>query len=187
MIVRVTNRVQNQKPGLQVAGTSKEAKDRKNLSFVSFFLLLPFSLLLPKVAQAEPAQSPPIFQNVTISPRFSPDPITIQGISGGSIPLHRIAGREETPNGPCVGFADEQPDHTLVLTSFFSYLSIQVQSPADTTILVRGPGGSWCNDDVKGKNPGIAGQWLPGTYGVWVGSYQKGRYHPYILQITETH
>lgn len=60
-----------------------------------------------------------------------------------------------------------------------------MQSPKDTTIIVRGPGGIWCNDDFKGKNPGIAGQWLPGTYSIWVGSYDQTKYHPYVLRITE--
>jgi hypothetical protein len=61
-----------------------------------------------------------------------------------------------------------------------------VQSPEDTTIIVRGPGGSWCNDDSQGKNAGIAGEWLAGTYNVWVGSFDKTKSPPYILQITES-
>lgn len=134
-------------------------------------------------AQAQP-EPPPIFQSVTIGPKFSPDPLTVKGISGGSVPGKNIAGRAETANGPCVGFVDEKPDHTLVLTVFFNYLRLMVQSPQDTTIIVRGPGGSWCNDDFEGKNPGIAGQWLAGTYKVWVGSYDKTKHHPYILRIT---
>jgi hypothetical protein len=134
--------------------------------------------------QAQPAPLP-IFENVTIRPKFSPDPIIVQGISGGSVPGKKIAGRAETASGPCVGFVDEKPNHTLVLKAFFNYLRIQVQSPRDTTIIVRGPGGIWCNDDFKGKNPGIAGQWLPGTYSIWVGSYDQTKYHPYVLRITE--
>lgn len=133
--------------------------------------------------QAQP--SPPILENVTISPKFSP-PLILRGISGGVVPGENVAGRAETANGLCVGFVDEKPDHTLVVTDFFKYLGLQVQSPNDTTIIVRGPGGSWCNDDSKEKNPGIAGQWLAGTYSVWVGSYDSTKYHPYILQITET-
>jgi hypothetical protein len=80
---------------------------------------------------------------------------------------------------------DETPDHTIKLNSNFDYLKLQVQSPQDTTIVVKGPGGTWCNDDVNGKNPGISGEWLPGNYQVWVGSYEKDKYFPYTLQITE--
>ncbi len=135
-------------------------------------------------AQAQPI-SPPIFENVSIGKKFSPNPLTVRGISGGSVPGKKVADRAETANGPCVGFVDEQSDHTLVLKDFFNYLSLQVHSPNDTTIIVRGPGGSWCNDDSEGKNPGIAGEWLAGTYKVWVGSFDQTKSYPYILRITE--
>lgn len=108
----------------------------------------------------------------------------IRGISGGSIPAAEIANREMTPNGPCVGLVDEEPDHHIVLTKFFNYLSLEVSSSQDTTLVIRGPGGSWCNDDQEGKNPGIAGQWLKGTYEIWVGSYEEDNYRPYTIKIT---
>lgn len=135
-------------------------------------------------ARAQPAPSP-TSENVTIAPKFSPDPLTVRGISGGSASGENVAGQAETANGPCVGFVDEKPDHTLVIEDFFNYLSLQVQSPEDTTIIVRGPGGTWCNDDSEGKNPGIAGEWLAGTYRVWVGSYDQTKNNPYILRITK--
>ncbi|MCP2728761.1 hypothetical protein [Limnofasciculus baicalensis] len=136
-------------------------------------------------AQSQSAQPQPIFDNVTIGPKFAPDPLTLRGISGGPVSVREIAGRAETATGPCVGFVDRQPDHTVVLTAFFNYLSLEVESPEDTTILIKGPGGSWCNDEFDGKNPGIAGQWLKGTYAIWVGSYDKDKYHPYIIRISE--
>lgn len=142
-------------------------------------------LFVAPSAQSQPAQPQPIFDNVTIRPKFSPDPLTIRGISGGPVSVRQIAGRAETPTGPCVGLADDQPDHTIVLTAFFNYLSLEVESPEDTTILIKGPGGSWCNDDLDGKNPGIAGQWLAGTYRIWVGSYKKEKYHPYTIRISQ--
>ncbi|WP_199333653.1 hypothetical protein [Oculatella sp. FACHB-28] len=137
---------------------------------------------------AQQIQSPviSIFENVTLSPDFSPDPTTIRGISGGPLTASNIAGRTETATGPCAGFVDEQPDHTIQLTEFFSYLSIQVESPEDTTLVVRGPGGSWCNDDYQSNNPGIAGQWLSGDYEVWVGSYNRDSYHPYVIRISDS-
>lgn len=142
-------------------------------------------LFIKTLTQSQPAQAQKIFENVTISPKFSPDPMIIRGISGGSVPASQVAERAETPTGPCVGFVDEPPDHTIVLTAFFDYLSLIVESPQDTTIVISGPGGTWCNDDFQGKNPGIAGQWLPGTYRVWVGSYDKNNYNPYIIRMTE--
>ncbi|NJL11418.1 MAG: hypothetical protein HC908_18215 [Calothrix sp. SM1_7_51] len=126
----------------------------------------------------------PIFGDVTVRPKFS-EPLTVRGMSGGSVSGNQVAGRSDTATGPCTGFVDEKPDHSIVLTSKFDYLKLQVQSPEDTTIIVKGPGGTWCNDEFDQKNPGIVGEWLPGNYNVWVGSYKKNQYLPYTLQITE--
>lgn len=127
----------------------------------------------------------PIFERIAISPSFDPDPLILRGISGGSIPAAQAAGVPETPTGFCTGFVDRQPDHRVTLNQPFSYLSLQIRSLQDTMLVVRGPGGTWCNDDQNGKNPGISGQWLAGTYEVWVGSFQQNEYHPYTLNITE--
>ncbi|MEH2139539.1 hypothetical protein [Nostoc sp.] len=136
-------------------------------------------------AVTDAQEVPTIFGDVTIGPQFSPDPLTVRGMSGGSIPGSKVGGRGETATGPCTGFVDETPDHTLALTSKFDYLKLQVQSPEDTTIVIKGPGGTWCNDDFDGKNAGMIGEWLPGSYQIWVGSYEKGKYLPYTLKITE--
>ncbi|MEA5618062.1 hypothetical protein VB711_09465 [Cronbergia sp. UHCC 0137] len=129
---------------------------------------------------------PAIFGDVTISKKFSPDPFIVRGMSGGSVPSSQVAGTKETrPTGACTGFVDEAPDHTLELGSKFDYLKLQVESPADTIMIVKGPGGTWCNDDFDGKNPGIVGEWLRGVYQIWIGSYNQGKYIPYTLKITE--
>lgn len=127
-----------------------------------------------------------IFENVRLSPQFTPDPTIVRGISGGDRPASELAEQTNTATGPCVGFVDEQPDHTMELTQFFNYLSLQVQSPQDTTLVVRGPGGTWCNDDYEDMNPAIAGQWLSGTYHIWVGSYANNQYSPYVIRISGT-
>jgi hypothetical protein len=126
-----------------------------------------------------------IFENVTLNPtNFSPDPTTVRGISGGEMGASDVATRTETATGACTGFVDAKPDHTIVLSGVFNYLNLQVESPEDTTLIVRGPGGTWCNDDYTGKNPGIAGQWLSGTYEIWVGSYRQNEYSPYVIRMT---
>lgn len=134
-------------------------------------------------APASAQQNPPIFQNTTVSPNFSGSR-TLQGITGGSVPASQVAGGTTTATGPCVGYVDSKPAHTVVLNSFFRNLSIEVASPADTTLVVKGPGGTWCNDDSEGKNPGITGQWLEGSYNLWVGTYQKDQYTPYTVRIS---
>jgi hypothetical protein len=136
-------------------------------------------------AGAKGQQVPPIFGDINVSRNFTPDTLTVRGMSGGSVPGSQVAKRVETATGPCTGFVDEAPGHTLVLTSKFDYLKLRVQSPADTTLIISGPGGTWCNDEFEGQNPGMVGEWLPGTYRIWVGSYEQGKYLPYTLQITE--
>lgn len=157
---------------------------------------------LPAMAQAVPAPSAipvpnpirplgpnggpvTIFENITLTPAFSPDPQTLRGISGGPMVASDLTGRAETATGPCTGFIDQQPDHRMMLTQYFNYLSLQVQSSDDTTLVIRGPGGTWCNDDFSGKNPGMVGQWLSGTYDIWVGSPRENAYHPYVIRLTE--
>ena len=142
-------------------------------------------------ASASEAQSyrfgtaPPLFEDVILTPTLVSPDTTVRGLSGGPVESSELAGRPETNTGPCSGFMDTDPDHQITLTGFFDYLSLEIQSPEDTTLLVRGPGGSWCSDDVYGFNPAIAGQWFSGTYDVWVGSYRPGTYHPYVIRISE--
>jgi hypothetical protein len=141
----------------------------------------------PMLAQTTQSSSTStIFENVTLTPDFSPDPITVHGISGGPVMAADLTRRATTATGPCSGFVDRQPDHIMTLTHFFNYLSLQIESSDDTTIVVRGPGGTWCNDDYQGKNPGIAGRWFSGTYQIWIGSVIKDRYSPYIIHISGT-
>lgn len=154
------------------------------LSFMALVVTSAVTQISPARAQWPPP-SQPLFESIRIGPRFNPDPLVLQGISGGRYPAPQIAERDETIIGPCSGFLDREPDHILQLTDYFHYLRLQVESPEDTTLVIRGPGGTWCNDDYSEKNPGIAGQWLTGTYGIWVGSYEADKYHPYILRVTE--
>jgi hypothetical protein len=133
-----------------------------------------------------PTQAQPAGKNITLSPNFAPDPQQWQGTSNGASPAKAIANRGNTPtSGSCAGYVSDQPGHTLTLKAFFDYLKIQVQSSEDTTLVIRGPGGTWCNDDDEGKNAGLAGQWLPGTYQIWVGSYKPDQPVPYVLRISE--
>lgn len=132
-----------------------------------------------------PASETTIFEDITLSPAFTPNPATVRGISGGAVAASELMGRSETATGPCTGFIDAQPDHRITLTQFFNQLSIEIQSTDDTSLVIRGPGGTWCNDDFSYKNPGITGQWLSGTYEVWVGSPRQDAYFPYVIRLTE--
>jgi hypothetical protein len=140
-------------------------------------------IMIGGVAKAE--EETPMFGDLTIDRQFAPDPLKVIGMSGGSIPATQVHGGSKTQTGMCKGFVDKEPDHNLKLLSKFDYLKLLVESPSDTTIMIKGPGGIWCNDDFDSKNPGIVGEWLQGDYQIWVGSYKKGKYLPYTLKITE--
>ena len=111
-------------------------------------------------------------------------PIVATGTSGGNTRLQEIARTENTATGYCDGYVRSQPNHTLELESFFEFLRLEVESSADTTILVKGSDGVWCNDDAGTANPVIEGQWQPGVYQVWVGSYQANAENDYQIKIT---
>jgi hypothetical protein len=152
---------------------------------------LPTASPAPQVPRSPLRRSPspfgsgPLFESLTLTPNADPSPKTIRGISGGPIPASDVAGRPETATGPCLGFVDTQPDHILTLTQAFDFLSLQVQSAEDTTLVVKGPGGSWCNDNYLSLNPGIAGQWLPGRYEIWIGSHRNNGYFPYVIRVLQ--
>lgn len=161
-------------------------KNKPRITILSLGVLVLLAGILkisPVLSQDAPWTS--IFEDVNLYPKSPQNRMIIRGLSGGPVSAKETTGRENTATGPCVGFIDQQPDHRLVLNGFFQSLKLEVKSSEDTTLVVRGPGGSWCNDDFEGKNPGIAGQWFSGTYEIWVGSYQRNKYYPYIIKITK--
>ena len=122
--------------------------------------------------------------SIKINPSNITKPLTIKGVSGGIITAQEISQTEKTTTGYCDGYVNQQPNHLLKLESFGEFLRLEVASQADTTILVKGPGGVWCNDDADTTNPVIEGQWQPGLYQVWVGSYQANSKNDYQIKIT---
>ena len=144
------------------------------------------SQVKPEITSGKKASVVRMFEDIAIAPSFSPTAIELRGISGGGVETQTTSGRKTTETGDCIGFIDADSDHKITLTRPFQYLKLQVKSSGDTILLLRGPGGSWCSDDVSDRNPEISGDWLEGTYEVWVGSYEKNTSFPYLLQITET-
>ncbi len=145
--------------------------------------LTPIPAQSPIPAPVPRTQAPPLFEDLFIGLN-APDR-QARGLSGGPLPAMRQAGVETTSTGRCVGFVDREPDHRLTLSGFMDYLRLEVQSNADTSLVVRGPGGSWCNDNYRDRNPGMAGQWLAGTYEIWIGSPTNRDYYPYVLRVTQ--
>jgi hypothetical protein len=139
----------------------------------------------PEINSGKKASVVKMFEDIAIAPSSVPKAIELRGISGGGVETQKTSGRKLTETGECIGFIDAAPDHKITLTKAFGYLKMQVKSSGDTILLVRGPGGSWCSDDVSDRNPEISGDWLAGTYEVWVGSYEENTSFPYLLELTE--
>lgn len=149
----------------------------KNLSLLSIISTI-VSLSVTSTALAQE-----IGKNITLDGQINPNPMLIGGMSGGTIQASEVVNTKETSTGLCEGLVNQQPNHLLVLKTFFEFLKIEVASSTDTTILVQGPGGVWCNDDYNNENPALEGQWQAGQYKIWVGSYEETP-HSYNIKIT---
>jgi len=128
---------------------------------------------------------PVLAQNtVSIDRNLVTEPIILSGNTDGNLKALDVSQTATTTTGYCDGYVSPQPNHLLELESFFNSLRLEVESSVDTTVLVKGNGGVWCNDDSGSANPIIEGQWQKGLYKVWVGSYQPDTSNSYQLKIT---
>ena len=151
----------------------------RKISFISAVsTLVSFLCLNPVSAQQ-------IATNITLDHEFAPNPLVLEGMSGGELKATEVVQTSETATGYCDGYVNPQPNHILVLQNFFEFLKIEVESSNDTTILVQGPGGVWCNDDSYNTNPVIEGEWQEGRYQIWIGSYKENSTNDYQIKITE--
>ena len=155
---------------------------KKQQIFRQIYRLLFIGIILAVNANSTFAQNKD--EKILIDRDTISTPITFKGVSGGSLTATEITKTENTATGYCDGFVTRSPNHILKLESFFDFLKVEVRSSADTTILIKGPGGIWCNDDSENTNPAIEGQWQPGVYQVWIGSYQADSNKNYRIQIT---
>jgi hypothetical protein len=122
---------------------------------------------------------------ITLAAGFTPNPTVLAGNGGGDRPAREVVNTQRTPTGPCLGYVSTQPHEEVTLRDRFSNLEMRVESNLDTTLIIKGPGGVWCNDDSQGKNPAITGEWLPGDYQVWVGAYRAQDAPVYELVIRD--
>ncbi|MFT6397996.1 MAG: hypothetical protein ACJAYU_002751 [Bradymonadia bacterium] len=107
---------------------------------------------------------------------------TLSGVAGGS---ERAVRFGNTAEGMCQGWISSSPNHTIELTSATS-LTLRVNAPSDTTLVVRGPDGTHCNDDGgQSHNPAISGRFPAGSYQVYIGSYEEGQSIRYTLTVGE--
>jgi hypothetical protein len=142
---------------------------------------LPVLVFMASTAMAQPTArfAAPTLGVRTLAPGFLPDPMTVPGSARGTVDA-------STLSPSCAGFVAAAPDLALVLRGPEPWLRVYVQSPADTTLVVRRPDGTFhCDDDSYGRHPSVEGAFAPGRYLVWVGTYHAGQTATYTLSVTE--
>ena len=123
-----------------------------------------------------PSEAPTLGYLDLDSPEWAP---VYEGRTRADLDAHTLA-----PD--CRGWVGVAPD-LVVLTTVSREMEITTSSRADTTLIVRGPDGSFVCDDDSGErnNPRVHQLWIAGPHQVWVGSIRR-RAAPYQLVVTET-
>jgi len=124
----------------------------------------------------------PRFGVINLSAGFVPDPRTLNVTAGGNV-------RAGDFSSSCVGFISDAPTARLEWRAGSGSLPllISARSDTDTTLVVRGPDGSWhCNDDGAGDLNPLFAATAPqsGRYDIWVGRYSQGTTNA-VLNISE--
>ena len=104
--------------------------------------------------------------------------ITQEGRSGGTTDA-------ATHGDECVGMIADTPDHTFTVTGTVN-AKFAVTAVADTTLVILGAGGPYCNDDgAEGLNPDLTAELAAGDYRIFVGNYDSDEGAvPYTLTVT---
>lgn len=132
-----------------------------------------------QAAYAQPAPSEATYGTSRLRPGFMPDPQRFAGRAFGRIPAEQLGGG-------CQGWIAAQPDFVFYLDGAFPFVRIDTAARGDTTLVVRGPGGVFCDDDsAGGQNARITGAQWGGRYEVFVGTFQRGAVADYQLEISE--
>lgn len=125
-------------------------------------------------------------------PGFTPNPTTATGMSGGVQQASALAASDVNGNS-CVGNIPTAPQHTVNVSAAIPLLRILVNGAQDSTLVVRGPTGTfYCNDDSGDPNLSInplveISSAEPGDYAVYVGAYnQSAMLTTYAIGFTAT-
>ncbi len=110
---------------------------------------------------------------VQIHPNFQPDPLTLQGTSGG-------------PHSSKCGNISTTPNQVIDVTQPLPYLRLTAESSGQPTLTIDGPGGHFCvlADSYSGGKPEISGYWQKGKYSLYVGELSQRQY-TYTLSISQ--
>jgi hypothetical protein len=121
------------------------------------------------ISQANLAQTP----QIEINRNFQPDPLILNGKSGGSV------------KSKC-GNISTAPNQIIQVKESLPYLRLSVETKGKPTLLIDGPGGKFCvqADSYSGDKPEIPGYWQAGTYSLYVGELSQEQFN-YILSISQ--
>jgi hypothetical protein len=127
---------------------------------------------------------PSNFGSTDLSAGFTPDPFSVELVSGGPIDATYVGD-------DCRGYATEASDYDVTYTAVDEGLLrfYFVADTADTTLVINAPDGSWhCNDDAPGTIDPLIDFVNPesGRYDIWIGSYESGTENSGTLYVTET-
>ncbi len=123
------------------------------------------------------AASAQTYSSFTIGAGFVPDPQTGSGTTGGSRDASIYGGN-------CTGKIASNPDHVINVTSAVN-LKLYTESTTDSTLVLVGPSGTFCDDDSHGNmDAEINAQLAPGRYEVYIGNFTDTS-GSYTLTLTE--
>jgi hypothetical protein len=130
-------------------------------------------------------QLPPNFGDTDLTAGFTPDPFSVEVVSGGPLDASYLGGE-------CRGFATAAPDFDVTYTAgsqgLLRFYFVAETAGEDTTLLVNAPDESWhCNDDATDSlNPQVDFEDpASGLYDIWIGSYESGTQVNGTLYVTE--
>jgi len=134
-----------------------------------FMVVLGMLVMSLALTNASLAQTPV----VSINPHFQPDPLTVNGTSGGTRPSN-------------CGNINATPNQVIQVTKSLPYLRLTVEGSGQPTLLIDGPGGRFCvlADKYAGNKPEISGYWQQGKYSLYVGELSPQQ-HTYTLSISQ--
>ncbi len=144
-------------------------------------VIVPTALVMSLVfTEANLAQTP----TIQINRNFQPDPLILNGKSGGTVKSN-------------CGNITTEPNQVIQVTESLPYLRLTVESQGKPTLLIDGPGGRFCvmADSYSGGKPELSGYWQrgkpelsgywqPGKYLLSVGELSQQQYS-YTLSISQ--
>jgi hypothetical protein len=132
--------------------------------------IVPTALAMSLVfTEANLAQTP----KVQINRNFQPDPLVLNGKSGGTVKSN-------------CGNITTEPSQVIQVTESLPYLRLTAESQGKPTLLIDGPGGRFCvmADSYSGGKTELSGYWQAGRYSLYVGELSQQQPN-YTLSISQ--